>query len=62
MDTNVTAAATFVRDSGAGSTVDVLGVKHIYKATAAETGLFLAVGSGRPAGRRRSAAHPHPRG
>jgi quercetin dioxygenase-like cupin family protein len=38
MDTNGSAAAAFVRDSGAGSTVNVLGVTHIYKATAAETG------------------------
>jgi quercetin dioxygenase-like cupin family protein len=36
MDTN--AAAPFVRDPGAGSTLNVLGVTHIYKATGIETG------------------------
>jgi mannose-6-phosphate isomerase-like protein (cupin superfamily) len=34
MDTN----RSFVREPAAGSTLDVLGVTHIYKATAAETG------------------------
>jgi len=38
MNANVTATAPFVRDPRAGSTVNVLGVTHIYKATAAETG------------------------
>jgi quercetin dioxygenase-like cupin family protein len=38
MDAKVTATAPFVRAPGAGSTVNVLGVTHIYKATAAETG------------------------
>jgi quercetin dioxygenase-like cupin family protein len=37
MDTNVTAADPFVREPAAGSTLDVLGVTHIYKATGAET-------------------------
>jgi quercetin dioxygenase-like cupin family protein len=37
MDAKVTTTAPFVRDPGAGSTLDVLGVTHIYKATAAET-------------------------
>jgi mannose-6-phosphate isomerase-like protein (cupin superfamily) len=35
MDDNV--AAPFVREPGAGSTLNVLGVTHIYKATATET-------------------------
>ena len=38
MDTTLAATAPFVRDPGAGSTLNVLGVTHIYKATAAETG------------------------
>jgi mannose-6-phosphate isomerase-like protein (cupin superfamily) len=38
MDTKVTAVAPFVREPKAGTTVNVLGVTHIYKATAAETG------------------------
>jgi quercetin dioxygenase-like cupin family protein len=38
MDAKVTAAKPFVRAPAAGSTVNVLGVTHIYKATAAETG------------------------
>jgi quercetin dioxygenase-like cupin family protein len=37
MDAKVTAAAPFVRDPGAGPTLNVLGVTHIYKATGAET-------------------------
>ena len=37
MDANVAATAPFVRDPGAGSTLNVLGVTHIYKATGAET-------------------------
>src|SRR5438309_9083650 len=37
MDTKVSAAPPFVRDPGAGSTLNVLGVTHIYKATGAET-------------------------
>jgi hypothetical protein len=37
MDTKVTATAPFVREPGAGSTLNVLGVTHIYKATGAET-------------------------
>jgi quercetin dioxygenase-like cupin family protein len=37
MDTKVT-AKPFVRDPAAGSTFNVLGVTHIYKATATETG------------------------
>ncbi len=37
MDNNVTTTAPFVRDPGAGSTLNVLGVTHIYKATSAET-------------------------
>jgi quercetin dioxygenase-like cupin family protein len=37
MDTTLAATAPFVRDPGAGSTLNVLGVTHIYKATAAET-------------------------
>jgi quercetin dioxygenase-like cupin family protein len=55
MDANVAATAPFVRDPAAGSTLNVLGVTHIYKATAAETGgsfsLWEAVvppGSGAP--------------
>jgi quercetin dioxygenase-like cupin family protein len=38
MDATLAAAVPFVRDPGAGSMLDVLGVTHIYKATAAETG------------------------
>jgi hypothetical protein len=38
MNANHAAAMPFVREPGAGSTLDVLGVTHIYKATAAETG------------------------
>jgi quercetin dioxygenase-like cupin family protein len=38
MDTKVEQGQSFVRDPAAGSTVNVLGVTHIYKATAAETG------------------------
>jgi quercetin dioxygenase-like cupin family protein len=39
MDATLAAAvAPFVRDPGAGSTLNVLGVTHVYKATAAETG------------------------
>jgi quercetin dioxygenase-like cupin family protein len=34
----VMAIQPFVREAGAGSTLNVLGVTHIYKATAAETG------------------------
>lgn len=37
MGTNVTAAEPFVRAPAAGSTLNVLGVTHIYKATGAET-------------------------
>jgi quercetin dioxygenase-like cupin family protein len=37
MDANVAAMTPFVRDRGAGLTLDVLGVTHIYKATGAET-------------------------
>jgi quercetin dioxygenase-like cupin family protein len=38
MNAKVAAAQSFVRAPGAGSTLNVLGVTHIYKATAAETG------------------------
>lgn len=37
MDTKVAAIEPFVRDPAAGSTLNVLGVTHIYKATGAET-------------------------
>ena len=37
MDAKVTAAEPFVREPAAGSTLNVLGVTHIYKATANET-------------------------
>ncbi len=37
MDARVAAAAPFVRGPGTGSTLNVLGVTHIYKATAADT-------------------------
>jgi len=37
MDAKITAAAPFVRNPGAGSTLIVLGVTHIYKATGADT-------------------------
>lgn len=38
MDTNCEGIQPFVREPAAGSTLDVLGVIHIYKATGAETG------------------------
>ena len=38
MDTKVAAIEPFVRAPAAGSTLNVLGATHIYKATAAETG------------------------
>ena len=38
MDAKVAAAEPFVREPAAGSTLNVLGVTHIYKATGAETG------------------------
>jgi quercetin dioxygenase-like cupin family protein len=38
MDASVAATSPFVRDPGAGSTLNVLGITHIYKATGAETG------------------------
>ena len=37
MDASVVATAPFVREPGAGSTLNVLGVTHIYKVTGAET-------------------------
>jgi mannose-6-phosphate isomerase-like protein (cupin superfamily) len=37
MDAKVATAEPFVREPAAGSTLNVLGVTHIYKATAAET-------------------------
>ena len=37
MDSKATATEPFVREPGAGSTLNVLGVTHIYKATGAET-------------------------
>ena len=37
MDDNVAATTPFVREPGAGSTLNVLGVTHIYKVTGAET-------------------------
>lgn len=37
MDAKAAAAEPFVREPAAGVTLDVLGVTHIYKATAAET-------------------------
>lgn len=37
MDTNVNVAAPIVRESGAGPTLNVLGITHIYKAMGAET-------------------------
>jgi quercetin dioxygenase-like cupin family protein len=53
MNAKVAAAQSFVREPAAGSTLNVLGVTHIYKATAAETGgsLWEAVfppGAGAP--------------
>ena len=38
MDAKITAAESFVREPAVGSTLNVLGVTHIYKATGAETG------------------------
>ena len=38
MDAKVAAAEPFVREPAVGTTLNVLGVTHIYKATAAETG------------------------
>ena len=53
MDTKITAIAPFVRGPAAGSTLNVLGVTHIYKATAARHGrLLLALGGRVSAGRR----------
>jgi quercetin dioxygenase-like cupin family protein len=37
MDASVAATTPFVRDPGVGSTLNVLGVTHIYKVTGAET-------------------------
>lgn len=37
MDAKATAAEAFVREPAAGSTLNVLGITHIYKATGAET-------------------------
>jgi quercetin dioxygenase-like cupin family protein len=37
MDRNLAATAPFIREPGAGATINVLGVTHIYKATGAET-------------------------
>jgi quercetin dioxygenase-like cupin family protein len=37
MDAKITAAEPFVREPAAGSTLDVLGVTHVYKATGADT-------------------------
>jgi quercetin dioxygenase-like cupin family protein len=37
MDTTLAAPAPFVRDPGAGPTLNVLGLDHIYKATRADT-------------------------
>ena len=37
MDAKVAAAEPFVREPTAGSTLNVLGITHIYKATGAET-------------------------
>jgi quercetin dioxygenase-like cupin family protein len=37
MDANAAAVEPFVREPATGSTLNVLGVTHIYKATAAET-------------------------
>lgn len=63
MDTKVEQIQSFVRDPAAGSTVNVLGVTHVYKATAAETGgILLPLGGRDPTGWRRAAAHSHPRG
>src|SRR5262245_66372607 len=38
MDTSSAVTRSFVREPAAGSTLNVLGVSHIYKATDAETG------------------------
>ncbi|MGE0238896.1 MAG: cupin domain-containing protein [Parvibaculaceae bacterium] len=38
MDDKTTQARAFIRAPGAGSTLNILGSTHIYKATAAETG------------------------
>ena len=38
MDNKAAATEPFVRDPGAGSVLNVLGVTHIYKATGADTG------------------------
>ncbi|TIL69765.1 cupin domain-containing protein [Mesorhizobium sp.] len=37
MDAKATAAESFVREPAAGSTLNVLGITHIHKATGAET-------------------------
>lgn len=57
MSPNVTATAPFVRDPAAGSTCNVLGVTHLYKATGAETaGSFSLWEAVVPAG---AGAPPH---
>jgi quercetin dioxygenase-like cupin family protein len=38
MDAHVAKAPSFIRAPGAGSTLNILGTTHIYKATATETG------------------------
>lgn len=43
MDTKARTGAPFVREPAAGSTVDVLGVTHLYKATGSETAGSLSV-------------------
>ena len=55
MDSKVVSSEPFVRAPAAGSTLNVLGVTHIYKATGAETGGSLSLwedlippGSGAP--------------
>ncbi len=43
MNAKVSEAKPFIREPGAGATLNVLGVTHTYKATAAETGGSLSL-------------------
>src|SRR5262245_57599072 len=43
MNAKVTPARSFVRAPAAGSTLNVLGATHVYKATADETGGFVSL-------------------
>ncbi len=60
---DLTQLSPLFRARDTGPTLDVLGVTHIYKAMASETGQQFSVwGIDRAARRRRAPAHPYPRG